>query len=79
MADFDYERLADLIVDKLIKKQAEYDREQEQNEHQIAELARLETLVSLYEQQEKYEQAAIVMRKLQNLRARLINKGVIDK
>ena len=79
MAEFDYERLADLIVDKLIKKQAEYDREQEQNEHQIAELARLETLVSLYEQQEKYEQAAIVMRKLQNLRARLINKGVIDK
>lgn len=79
MADFDYERLADLIVDKLIKKQAEYDREQEQNEHQIAELARLETLVSLYEQQEKYEQAAMVMRKLQNLRARLINKGVIDK
>ena len=79
MAEFDYERLADLIVDKLIKKQAEYDREQEQNEHQIAELARLETLISLYEQQEKYEQAAMVMRKLQNLRARLIKKGVIDK
>lgn len=79
MADFDYERLANLIVDKLIKKQAEYDREQEQNEHQIAELARLETLISLYEQQEKYEQAAMVMRKLQNLRARLIKKGVIDK
>lgn len=79
MADFDYERLADLIVDKLIKKQAEYDKEQEQNEHQIAELARLETLISLYEQQEKYEHAAMVMRKLQNLRARLIKKGIIDK
>ena len=79
MADIDYERLADLIVDKLIKKQAEYDREQEQNEHQIAELARLETLISLYEQQEKYEHAAMVMRKLQNLRARLIKKGIIDK
>jgi hypothetical protein len=78
MADFDYERLADLIVDRLIKKQLEYDREQEQSEHQIAELARLETLIGLYEQQEKYEQAAMVMRKLQNLRARLIKKGVID-
>ena len=78
MADFDYEKLADLIVDRLIKKQLEYDREQESNEHQIAELTRLETLISLYEQQEKYEQAAMVMRKLQNLRARLIKKGVID-
>lgn len=79
MADFDYERLADLIVERLIRKQEEFDREQEQNEYQIAELARLETLISLYEQQEKYEQAAIVMRKLQNLKARLIKKGVIDK
>ena len=79
MADFDYERLADLIVEKLIKKQAEYDREQEQNEHQIAELARLETLISIYEQQEKYEQAAMVMRKLENLKARLRNKGIIDR
>lgn len=79
MADFDYERLADLIVDKLMQKQEEYEKEQEQNEHQIAELARLETLISLYEQQEKYEHAAMVMRKLQNLRARLIKKGVIDK
>ena len=78
MADFDYERLADLIVERLIQKQEEYDREQEQNEHQIAELARLETLINLYEQQEKYEQAAIVMRKLQNLRARLIKKGIIN-
>ena len=79
MADFDYERLADLIVDKLMQKQEEYEKEQEQNEHQIAELARLETLISLYEQQEKYEHAAMIMRKLQNLRARLIKKGVIDK
>lgn len=79
MADFDYERLADLIVEKLMQKQEEYEKEQEQNEHQIAELARLETLISLYEQQEKYEHAAMVMRKLQNLRARLIKKGVIDK
>lgn len=79
MAEFDYEKLADLIVDRLILKQAEYDKEQESNEHQIAELARLETLISIYEQQEKYEQAAMVMRKLENLRARLRNKGIIDR
>lgn len=77
MQDFDYDRLADLIVDKLVEKQQQLDREQEETEHQIAELARLETLMSLYEEQEKFEKAAIVMRKYQNLRARLIKKGVI--
>ncbi len=77
MADFDYERLADLIVERLIQKQEEFDREQEQNEHQIAELARLETLISLYEQQEKYEQAAMIMRKYERLKQRLIKKGVL--
>ena len=79
MKDFDYDKLADLIVDKLLAKQEEMDREQEQNEHQIAELARLETLVHLYEEQEKYEQAAMVVRKLNNLRDRLIKKGIIQK
>jgi hypothetical protein len=78
MQDFDYDRLADLIVDKLVEKQQQLDREQEETEHQIAELTRLETLIGLYEEQEKFEKAAIVMRKYQNLRARLIKKGVIN-
>ena len=77
MQDFDYEKLADLIVDRLIKKQEEIDREAEQTEHQIAELSRLDTLISLYEQQEKYEQAAIIMRKYERLKQRLIKKGVL--
>lgn len=77
MQDFDYDKLADLIVDKLVEKQKQLDREQEEVEHQIAELARLETLVQLYEEQEKYQKAAIVLRKLNNLKARLIKKGVI--
>jgi FtsZ-binding cell division protein ZapB len=77
MQDFDYDKLANLIVDKLIEKQKQLDREQEEVEHQIAELARLETLVQLYEEQEKYQKAAIVLRKLNNLKARLIKKGVI--
>lgn len=78
MENFDYDRLADLIVDKLVEKQKQLDREQEEVEHQIAELARLETLVQLYEEQEKYQKAAIVLRKLNNLKARLIKKGVIE-
>lgn len=78
MQDFDYDKLADLIVDKLVEKQKQLDREQEEVEHQIAELARLETLVHLYEEQEKYQKAAIVLRKLNNLKARLIKKGVIE-
>ena len=77
MQDFDYDKLANLIVDKLIEKQKQLDREQEEVEHQIAELSRLETLVQLYEEQEKYQKAAIVLRKLNNLKARLIKKGVI--
>jgi len=78
MQDFDYDKLADLIVDKLVEKQKQLDREQEEVEHQIAELARLETLVQLYEEQEKYQKASIVLRKLNNLKARLIKKGVIE-
>jgi hypothetical protein len=77
MQDLDYDKLANLIVDKLIEKQKQLDREQEEVEHQIAELSRLETLVQLYEEQEKYQKAAIVLRKLNNLKARLIKKGVI--
>ena len=77
MQQLDYDKLADLIVEKLLQKQAEIEREAEQTEHQIAELSRLDTLISLYEQQEKYEQAAIIMRKYERLKQRLIKKGVL--
>ena len=77
MQDFDYEKLADLIVDRLIKRQEEMDREAEQSEHQLAEMARLQALLDIYEQQEKFEHAAIILRKLQNLKERLIKKGII--
>jgi len=79
MADFDYDKLADLIVDKLIQKQLEMEREAEQTEHQIAELSRLETLMTLYQDQEKYEKAAIILRKYNRLRDRLIKNGVIEQ
>lgn len=77
MQQLDYDKLADLIVEKLLQKQAEMEREAEQTEHQIAELSRLDTLISLYEQQEKYEQAAMIMRKYERLKQRLIKKGVL--
>lgn len=77
MHDFDYDKLADLIVDKLVEKQKELDREAEQAEYQIAELARLETLIHLYEEQEKYEKAAIISRKYNRLKERLIKNGII--
>lgn len=77
MQELDYDKLADLIVEKLMQKQSEMEREAEQTEHQIAELSRLDTLISLYEQQEKYEQAAIIMRKYERLKQRLIKKGVL--
>jgi len=77
MQQLDYEKLADLIVEKLLQKQAEMEREAEQTEHQLAELSRLDTLISLYEQQEKYEKAAIIMRKYERLKQRLIKKGVL--
>lgn len=78
MQDFDYNKLADLIVKKLVEKQKQLDRDAEEAEHQIAELARLETLVHLYEEQEKYEKAAIISRKLQRLKDKLIKNGIIS-
>jgi hypothetical protein len=78
MQDFDYEKLADLIFDRIMKKQDEFEREAEQSEHQIAELSRLETLLDLYQQQEKYEHAAIILKKYNNLKERLIKKGIIN-
>lgn len=78
MQDFDYNKLADLIVDKLVEKQKELDREAEEAEHQIAELSRLQTLVHLYEEQEKYEKASIILKKYNRLRDRLIKNGIIE-
>lgn len=79
MHDFDYEKLADLIFDRIIKRQEQYEREALQATEQIAELSRLETLIELYQEQEKYEKAAIILRKYNNLKTRLIKRGIIDE
>lgn len=79
MHDFDYEKLADLIFDRIVKRQEQYEREALQATEQIAELSRLETLIELYQEQEKYEKAAIILRKYNNLKTRLIKRGIIDE
>ena len=81
--------LADLIVNKLIEKQKEYDEQfhtdqQETMSEQggfvkavseeellLAELARLMTLLSSYEDKEQYEKAAIIKNKIDKLRKKL--------
>ena len=83
------EILAELLFDKLMERQEEYDREFEQNvqdkfkagfaaelklteeELMIGELARLQTLMMLYENKEEYEKAAVLLKKVNDIKKRL--------
>ena len=89
MTNREINKLADLIADKLIAKQKEYDeqfhidlhqtmsdnmgsaRNVSQEELLLAELARLMTLLSSYEDKEQYEKAAVIARKIQDLKNKL--------
>jgi len=82
-------QLADIIVDKLIEKQKEYDeqfhvdlketmmkdggyiRQVSTEELLLAEIARLMTLLSSYEDKEQYEKAAIIKNKIDKLKNKL--------
>ena len=82
-------KLADIIVKKLIEKQKEYDeqfhvdlqetmmkdggyiRQLSTEELLLAEIGRLMTLLSSYEDKEQYEKAAIIKNKLDKLKNRL--------
>ena len=84
-------KLAELIADKLIAKQKEYDeqfhidlqetisdklgnvRHVSPEELLLAELARLMTLLSSYEEEEHYEAAAIILNKIKHLENKLKN------
>ena len=84
-------KLADIIVDKLIEKQKEYDeqfhidiqetmmkdggfvRQVPEEELLLAEIARLMTLLSSYEDKEQYEKAAIIKNKIDKLKTKLEN------
>ena len=89
MTNKELEILAELLFDKLMERQEEYDREFEQNvqdmfkagfaaeiklteeELMIGELARLQTLMMLYENKEEYEKAAMLLKKVNDIKKRL--------
>ncbi len=89
MTNKDLEILAELLFDKLMQRQEEYDREFEENvqemfkagfaaelkltdeELMIGELARLQTLMMLYENKEEYEKAAVLLKKVNDIKKRL--------
>jgi hypothetical protein len=91
MTDKEIEKLAELITDKLIAKQKEYDeqfhidlqetmmkdggfvRQVSEEELLLAEIARLMTLLSSYEDKEQYEKAAIIKNKIDKLKTKLEN------
>ena len=89
MTEKEIEKLAELITDKLIAKQKEYDeqfhidlqetmmkdggfvRQVSEEELLLAEIARLMTLLSSYEDKEQYEKAAIIKNKIDKLKTKL--------
>ena len=89
MTNKELEILAELLFDKLMERQEEYDMEFEQNvqdmfkagftaeiklteeELMIGELARLQTLMMLYENKEEYEKAAVLLKKVNDIKKRL--------
>ena len=84
-------KLANIIVNKLIEKQKEYDeqfhidiqetmmkdggyiRQLSTEELLLAEIGRLMTLLSSYEDKEQYEKAAIIKNKIDKLKNKLEN------
>ena len=89
MTEKQMEKLANLIVDKLLANQKEYAeqfhvdlqatmkdnlgnaRHVAEEELLLAEIARLMTLLSSYENKEQYEKAAIIKNKIDMLKTKL--------
>ena len=89
MTNEELEILAELLFDKLMQRQEEYDREFEESvqdmfkagftaeiklteeELMIGELARLQTLMMLYENKEEYEKAAVLLKKVNDIKKKL--------
>ena len=89
MTNKELEIIAELLFDKLMQRQEEYDIEFEQNvqdmfkagfaaelklteeELMIGELARLQTLMMLYENKEEYEKAAVLLKKVNEIKNKL--------
>ena len=75
MTEEEIETIADLVVQKLVKLQqdGEIYLGLAREEVLLAEIARLTTLLSMYEEREQYEAAAIIHNKIKNLEYKLKN------
>lgn len=75
MTDEQIQKIADLVVEKLVKLQqnGEIYLGLAQEDLILSEIARLTTLLSSYEEQEYYEAAAIILNKIKYLENKLKN------
>ena len=73
MTEEEMENIANLVVQKLVKLQqnGEIYLGLAQEEVLLAEIARLTTLLSMYESREQYEAAAIIHNKIKHLESKL--------
>lgn len=77
MTEQELEKLADMVADKLWDKQMQLETEAEQNTEKIGEMAKLETMLSVFEQTEEYAKAYETKQRLEKLKAELIESGVL--
>ena len=75
MTEKQIEKIADLVVEKLVKLQqnGEIYLGLAQEDLILSEIARLTTLLSSHEEQEHYEAAAIILNKIKHLENKLKN------
>jgi len=77
MTEQELEKLAEMVADKLWDKQMQLETEAEQNTEKIGEMAKLETMLSVFEQTEEYAKAYETKQRLEKLKAELIESGVL--
>ena len=77
MTEEQLESLADKVADKLWQKQMQLEEEAHQDIAKIGEMAKLETMLSAYEQTEEYAKAYETKQILEKLRSELIDAGVL--
>ena len=77
MTEQELEKLAEMVADKLWEKQMQLETEAEQNTEKIGEMAKLETMLSVFEQTEEYAKAYETKQRLEKLKAELIESGVL--
>ena len=71
ITDDQLDKLAEYIVKKLLQKQKEEFVVEALEEELLGEMARLHTLLNLYESSEQYEKAALIKTKIDRVQERL--------